>query len=229
MKKLVVVAALIAAVTGAAHAADPVVMPPVVVEPDLFDWSGLYVGGFVGGGMASFPTVSSPSTHPLDAFDPISASGWLIGGQIGGDWQIDNVIVGVVAEGAWAGIDGSIVTADPEWQASLDWYAALSAKLGFAVNRAQLYGKAGVAGVGVTLTGIDNVASTTATASNTNLGFLLGAGVEFAVNDRVSIFAEGNWIGTAAANYDITGTGFHSVESVSPGVGVAKIGVNFRM
>src|SRR5687768_1371481 len=77
MKKLLVAAVLVGSTAGFAQAADPIMAHPVVVAPDLFDWTGFYVGGQVGvlAGSASYV---APNVAPTVVPFPTS-TGFLAG------------------------------------------------------------------------------------------------------------------------------------------------------
>ncbi len=230
MIRLVLGAVVAAAgMSSAVMAADLIVDEPIAeAAVASYDWTGFYAGAAVGGIWGSFESVSGPATHQLEDFDPLEGSGWTAGVDAGYDWQMDSFILGINGEVNWTNLSAEFVSADPEWQASLDWYAALTAKAGFAADQIQFYGKAGLAVGGMTLTGIDNAVVTEATATNTNVGWVAGIGAEVAATDSLSIFAEYEHIDLGAADYDITGTGFNAVESMSATADVFKVGLRFR-
>lgn len=235
MQKIVLVVLLASTgFVGQALAADLIVSSPepVAVSKDVFDWSGFYAGGQVGWATATFTSESEPATHQLDDFDPMEGSGWIAGLSAGFNHQLDNgFVLGIEGEVNWTDLSAEIVTSDPEWHANLDWYAALSAKAGVAAGKALFYGKAGVAVAGVTLSGADNVApaNSPVEASNTPFGAIVGVGAEVAVSDSFSLFAEADWVGLQAKDYDLTGTGYTAVESTDVGVGIIKVGAHFHM
>lgn len=228
----VALGAVVAAVamSSAVMAADLIVEEPIAdLAVASYDWTGFYAGAALGGIWGSFDSVSGPATHPMDLVTPLDGSGWMAGVDAGYDWQMDSFILGINGEVNWTNLSAEFVDlADEEFHASLDWYAALTAKAGFAADQIQFYGKAGLAVGGMTLTGVDNVAVTEATATNTNVGWIAGVGAEVAATDVLSIFVEYEHIDLGAADYDITGTGFHAVESMSATADVFKVGLHFR-
>ena len=126
VKKFLLGALGLAAMATSASAADlaarPVYKaPPPVIAP-VFNWTGFYVGGELGGkwGQTNWTTTSNsdfPGTI-VDAsfrrnYDP---SGFQAGGYAGYNWQITNWVVGLEGSGAWtsntasaAGIPGCTI------------------------------------------------------------------------------------------------------------------------
>jgi len=73
---------------------------PVTYVP-FFTWNGAYVGlnaGY-GWGDTSGTLFAAPGNF--------NVSGGLAGGQIGGNYQFNNIVLGVEADYQWADIDGS--------------------------------------------------------------------------------------------------------------------------
>jgi outer membrane immunogenic protein len=161
MKKLLLAAVgLVALGVGApASAADMPVKaaPPPPVAP-IHNWTGLYVGGHAGyaWGRSDGNLTFDLGAGPLAGiFDPshrtIDANGWLAGGQIGFNYQVDSLVFGLEADASWTNLkgSGSFNTADGfmNWaiQNRLDWFGTVRGRVGFAVNNILLYGTAGVA------------------------------------------------------------------------------------
>src|SRR5450631_4839435 len=91
--------------SGLAHAAD---MPDVVVAPRvLWSWTGLYLGGHVGGGLGTsqFSDSAGPSIYGGNVRTPAA----LAGGQIGFNWQVPNTsfVLGVEADASALSADGT--------------------------------------------------------------------------------------------------------------------------
>src|SRR3982750_4098705 len=82
---------------AAAMAADmPVKAPPIVAA--AYDWSGVYVGVHAGygGGMKDW------DARTID----FVARGFLAGGQVGINKQINSLVFGLELDGSWADING---------------------------------------------------------------------------------------------------------------------------
>jgi outer membrane immunogenic protein len=91
---------------SSAHAADlpsphaPPPVAPVAYAPPVYNWSGIYVGG---AGFAS-SSWSDPFTGANNTF---SKDGFIGGGQIGANWQINVLVLGIEGDFDWTGLKGS--------------------------------------------------------------------------------------------------------------------------
>jgi outer membrane immunogenic protein len=85
----------------------PMKAPPVATP--LYDWSGLYVGVFGGGGWGNHNIINGTGTAtPFANYTATYPSqGGLAGGEAGYNVQSGNVVVGIEATGFWSDIKGS--------------------------------------------------------------------------------------------------------------------------
>ena len=81
----------------------PAPVAPVMYAPPVYNWTGIYVGGNLGGGFAN-SSWSDPFTGANDTFNK---GGFIGGGQIGGNLQYNWLVVGVEGDFDWTGIKGS--------------------------------------------------------------------------------------------------------------------------
>jgi outer membrane immunogenic protein len=208
----------------AANAADlppaqPVYKAPPAYAPPQFSWTGFYIGGNLGGGWNQGNVTDSVfgvnfSNHSNAAF--------LGGGQVGVNYQINSFVIGAEADFDWFAnnnnsgngttvVFGGVPTT-LRVSANDRWLTTLAARFGVAVDHALFYGKAGGGWVGAGNFAVTNVgtgASVALSNSNTNSGWLLGAGIEYAFTQ--------NW--TAKLEYDFLGLNNASYTVVVPGVG----------
>src|SRR5690349_10988437 len=126
MKKLLLAAVLMGAATGFAQAADPP-MEPIIVAPDLFDWSGFYVGAHVGGvwGNVGNEFDVDPPGPAFTTQPAFGLSGWVAGVQAGANMQSGRFVLGIEGRVAWvgatgndAGLSGVVDTLNTRWSAS---------------------------------------------------------------------------------------------------------------
>ena len=131
-------------------------------------------------------------------------SGFIGGGQLGVNYQFSNIVLGAEWDFDWTSLDatgnGRFVPGIGTLQESANtrWISTLAARFGVVLNNgASLYGKAGGAWVdnNATITNLNTGASIS--ASNRNSGWVVGAGVEWAI--------AGNW--SAKPEYDFRPTG----------------------
>jgi outer membrane immunogenic protein len=69
--------------------------------PPPFRWSGLYIGGNVGGGWATATLTDNFTGANFDT----DHSGFIGGGQLGFNYQIRNLILGAEWDFDWASLD----------------------------------------------------------------------------------------------------------------------------
>jgi outer membrane immunogenic protein len=147
------------------------VKAPVYTAPG-FNWTGFYVGINGGGAWGR-----SEWSNPNGATD-FRASGGLIGGTAGYNWQAGRLVYGLEGDIDWSSVKG---TGDATACAPIgcdfknNWLGTARGRIGYAFERVLPYVTGGLA-VG------DLKASTTlGSSSETKAGWTAGAGVEVAV------------------------------------------------
>lgn len=168
--------------SGTAQAADLSVAPlykaPPVVATPVYNWSGFYLGVNGGGGW---------STSHWDGAGSITGSGGVVGGTAGINWQTGHAVFGLEGDIDWANIKGTATS--PTCLAGCttqnDWLATARGRAGYAFDRFLPFVTGGLA-VG------DIKASTPglAGASQTNAGWTVGGGLEFALSNNWTAKAE---------------------------------------
>ena len=148
--------------------------PPRIVPPPapifVYNWTGFYVGGNLGGAWASGTLTDSFTGASLSD----SKSGFIGGGQVGFNYQITNFVIG--AEWDFDGTSlnasrtGGFVTAS----ANTNWVTTVAARFGVAAGSWLFYGKAGGGWVNNHATVTNNLTGASLSASNTNSGWLAG-------------------------------------------------------
>jgi outer membrane immunogenic protein len=136
----------------------------------------------------------------------------VVGGQIGYRWQTAGWVFGLDAQGDWADLDGSNVSAFiPAWtnHSKIDALGLFTGQVGYAWNNVMWYVKGGAA---VTDDKFQGLVTTRGTlfdsARETRWGGTVGAGVEVG-------FAP-NW--SVAVEYDHLFMGNHAITTTSAGV-----------
>ena len=163
------------ATAGFAAAADlPVKARPYVAAP-AFSWTGIYVGANVGyawGRTTGTAGIAAPAVGHFDI------NGWQAGGQIGGNYQIQNWVLGIEADYQWADIDGSATVGAVTDSARVRSYGTLRGRVGYAWDRWMAYGTGGWAFDARTRY---SFVTPVALSGNHDLnGWAAGAGVEYA-------------------------------------------------
>lgn len=180
------------------------------------DWSGCYVGGSAGVGVGNGDTGDKPfTTGPFAGtgaswnsagapHESISSEGsGLVAGLLGGcDMQaaLDSatLVFGVAADISAAGIAAngqSALSSDTHVDMDVDWTATLRARAGIAVGNALFFASGGLAAADMTLRASD--LSTTPSTGTMDIsqsgwqgGWVVGAGVEWRINERWSASLE---------------------------------------
>jgi outer membrane immunogenic protein len=185
---------------GSAFAADlPMFEAPVEPLPvPAFSWTGFYVGaagGYAwGNGEVNFFGIGAPGDEEVDS------DGWMIGPFVGYQYQWRNVVFGVEGDLEWTDIDGDDDDGDGfDVGVDIDWQGSLRGRLGYAFDRALIYGTGGFSLAGVDTEGPGGGGDDDGDGS-TEWGWNIGAGLDFAVTDRV--FVRGEYRYTNLSDFD---------------------------
>lgn len=159
------------AVTSAAAADLPRGMPPTKAPafiPAAYSWNGFYLGINGGGAWGK-----SDWSGTGGSADP---SGGLVGVTAGYNWQSGQWVFGLEADIDWASIKGSTACGAFTCETKNNWLGTARGRVGWAFDRVMPYitGGAAFGNVKATQFGIGS-------ASDTNVGWTVGAGIEAAV------------------------------------------------
>lgn len=241
MKRIAAATALLALSAMGALAADmpqPVHPGLVVAPPSAYDWSGVYIGANVGYGTSAADVNSisfegNPSGIPAFTID---GSGMLAGLTVGFNQQMDNIVIGVEGDYSWADISGD--TFDNTYNfgvtTTVNSFATLRGRLGFAMDSAMLYATAGLA-YGTIKGQLDDVypgpTTVTTTDTATAFGWTAGLGAEIGVTDAISLKAEALYydLGDETYNFYEGGGGWNPATAETSTTGwLGRIGANMR-
>jgi outer membrane immunogenic protein len=162
MKRLVFATLGLAAMLSPALAADmPQRMPPAPYKSPAmlpFNWGGAYAGLNLGGGVSD-------------------VGGVIFGGQLGYNWQVNQLVFGVETDIQFSGQDDTSIIAGVAVKQELDWFGTFRGRIGYAMwDRWLPYFTGGLAYGGRT------VSTPGFSASDTSIGWALGVGVDYAIN-----------------------------------------------
>ena len=208
--------------TGAASAADlasrPYTKAPAYMEP-LFNWTGFYVGGHIGGAWTNEQFINNGTGAPFGDLSPGEGfrqrkSGIMGGAQIGYNWQANNYVFGM--EGTISGLDNKGSFTNNVFGAGLDdqfsWRANVLAtvvgRAGFAVQNNLFYIKGGYAGVNNRLSVVDNNPNpSTGSGGQTHWanGWTVGAGWEYGITRNWIVGLEYNYAAFGSQTYQLGG------------------------
>jgi outer membrane immunogenic protein len=185
-----------------------------VYAPPPFSWTGFYIGGNLGGGWGRGNVVDS--LFGANYTNGNSAT-FVGGGQVGGNYQIGSFVIGAEADFDWMANNnnsgngttvpiGGVPTV-LRVSANDRWETTLAARFGWAMDHSLFYGKVGGGWVGAGNFAVTNVgtgASVAVSNSNTNVGWLLGAGFEYAFTQNWTTKVEYDYLALNNANYSVT-------------------------
>jgi outer membrane immunogenic protein len=232
------------AIPVAASAADlkpaPVYTKAPMVAP-VFSWTGFYIGGNLGGAWAHRNVTDS--LFGLNFSNGTNNGVFIGGGQIGGNYQFNNFVVGVEGSFDWAANNNNTTTGivvpglggnTIQVTSNNTWITTLAGRLGVAYDRVLFYGKGGGAWVGnnsFTVTNVTTGASITGSNSNTTSGWLAGAGIEWAFANSWTLKFEYDYIGLSGRTFTVpAGSPFLVGDTFTTGnsnIQMATVGVNF--
>ena len=214
--KLCLATTMLASVPAISNAADAVRGPVYRAPPPIpfYNWSGFYGGAHLGVGWSDG--------------DGSGSTGFLGGGQVGYNYQINQWVLGLEADIAGTTIKdsasatvvgpGAILTARAD--ASLDWVSTLAPRFGYAVDRWLVYSKVGGAWAHASATasaGINGMGFGSVSVDQTVSGWVLGIGAEYALRD--------NWTAKIEYNMMDFGSGGPFADDKFH---VLKAGINYR-
>jgi outer membrane immunogenic protein len=226
MKRLLFAAAGLFALAAPAVAADvraPTYKAPPPPAPiaQVYNWTGFYVGGHVGGAFAGNNTLSGNDGR------------FLGGGQIGFDYQFaPNWVAGIEGQYSWLGGNNNSggLAFVPAGLATLDnrGIGSVTGRLGYTWGPVLAYAKGGYAVVdrdlGVTQAGVPVPFTTTGRGKD---GYTIGAGLEYMFAPNWSAKTEYQYYNFGKTTFTagppaIVGTSFKNDEHT------VKAGVNYR-
>lgn len=235
MKTALLTFASVLALSSGAFAADAIVEP----APDVFSWTGGYIGVFGGitagdrdysvdldgidDGEIPGGEVEIEAVGDSDIGASISNSGGLAGLVVGYDYQFNNFVIGGYADIAYSG-DRAEISLDADGigsidvSSNLDYLGTVQARAGVAVDRALLYAHGGFA-YGQMSYDIDLDAGGLGSADldlddQDKTGYVVGAGVEYAFTNNVSFQTEYSFVDLGEDELSFDGTALPIEEDV---------------
>jgi len=234
-----------------ARAADLPVAPAAARSyvPAIYDWTGVYFGGQVGGGMLQDTVTATATvvetTGTQTRYSPFSVVG---GGQVGLNFEMTPLVVGFEADWLASNISGSqnapsIVAGAVRSTSSPHWYAMATGRIGYAADDMLFYAKGGAAFMNVKYDaallaapgGVVPPGAVTSISSLTDnrAGFTVGAGFEYALNEALSLRGEYDFLDFGSKSYTFplttpAGAGVLAPFSISSNTHLFLAGFNYR-
>jgi outer membrane immunogenic protein len=233
---------------GPAVAADlaprPYVKAPPPMVAAIYDWSGFYLGINGGGGSSRdcwTATSSNGVALPNVSEGCHSATGGMVGGQIGYRWQAASWVFGVEGQGDWADLKGSnpsqIALIPYNNQTKVDAIGLLTGQVGYAWDNVLLYVKGGAAVTDNKYTSFFPVGNVFAAAgvpfnaaTDTRWGGTVGTGLEvsFAPNWSVGVEYDHLFMGNPNITFPASGIAVGRTDNIGQGIDMGTVRVNYR-
>jgi outer membrane immunogenic protein len=206
----------------------PAPTAPVAYAPAaVYSWTGFYIGGHVGAGFAN-SSWSDPLSGGNNSFNN---AGFLGGGQVGANYQLNMLVLGVEGDFSWTGLGLKGQGTDSignTINSTTNWTSTVTGRVGAAFDRLLIYGKGGVA-FAQDNSGFTDVFGNNASTTFMRTGWTVGAGIEYALTN--------NW--TARIEYDYLGFGSQSLNfatattpsytsNANLNIQEIKAGINFK-
>lgn len=226
----------------------PVAAAPASTAAPM-NWTGFYLGGNMGGGWSfgnwSDPFGSAPSgvggTNIAGFGDTTQATGPLGGGQIGANWQTGPWVFGAQADAAVTNMRGENTCFSGiggiNCQHAVNFLGTITGRVGYAWDRSLAYVKGGGAWTDTTYNLLGNTADKrtilalgTGSTSLTEWGWTLGGGLEYALTDHWTAFAEYDYIGIGSVTVPFPTVARINSQSINvkQSVDFFKLGVNYK-
>ncbi|MGL5168511.1 MAG: carbohydrate porin [Afipia sp.] len=194
----------------------------------VFDWSGLYVGGHVGYSGGDFGSGTNPL--PLQGiFFPHSITGLIGGFQAGYNLQLpNNWVLGVEADiSSPSPLDRPKIVPAP-FNTTFDYFSTARGRVGYAFGTWLPYVTGGLAWGRTHVDLNDADGDIIGMKARMHLGWVAGAGLEFALGGNWSGKVEYNYIDLGARTYGLGDVPLPDVR-VDPQVHAIKLGLNYRL
>lgn len=220
---------------------------PAEPVPVAFDWTGPYIGGFLGAawGTTNWTFRLPTSSVPAASVNPLFA-GLLGGGGLGYNYQIGKFILGLEGDFGWTNAKGGRPCPNSFFFSCEDdvhWLSTVTGRVGAVTfDRLLWYVKGGLAlgeiaangrcntdsqpivgGGGALLNAGCPAQGTTKTAT----GWTIGLGGEFALTNNWSVKAETSYFDLGSASYTFDGLNATPVDIRRQGF-ISRIGLNYR-
>jgi outer membrane immunogenic protein len=167
------------------------------------NWSGLYAG--VHGGVGAGSVQGG------------SASGGLIGGQVGFNAQADRIVLGVEGDVTSSGFEHRGFNGGGQ-TFKQKWVGTVRGRVGYAADQVLIYGTAGGAGASNQLRDVSGK------AEQRTVGWVVGAGAEARLTDRIGLRAEVLHYALGTATFTTPAAIYRADNRVN----VLRAGVNYR-
>jgi len=241
MKKFLLAGAALVAMAGAAAAADlprkSAAPAPYVPAHPAFTWTGFYVGLNAGYGFSHTDNADYAGNAGYAALAPavplqykLGRDGFVGGGQVGYNQQFGAFVAGLETDIQYTDFRKRASDALGTARAEQNYLGTVRGRLGYAgFDRTLLYVTGGLAYGDTKLSTTVNALPAFASKNDTNVGYALGAGVEYAFTNNITGKLE--YLYTNLGDTKVTvadGAGNAAVLKAKNEASIVRVGVNYK-
>jgi outer membrane immunogenic protein len=187
-----------------------------------YDWTGIYIGANAGYGFATASTTATFSGSSITSSENLS--GFVGGGQLGGNYQIGSLVIGLEADFDYSAQSHTASAGIFSATESIPWIGTLRGRIGYAIGRALIYGTAGAAegkfSSTVSANGFGSISG-----SRTHAAWTAGGGIEVGLTGNLSARLEYLYLDTGNINL---GTAFGVTVTGRVQDNLVRAGLNWR-
>ncbi len=228
---------------------------PARADPAI-NWSGFYIGGTVGGGMAALPVTDMDNFDPFLNGPSLKSAGWVGGVHAGYNWQFaPSFLVGIEGDFNWSNFKASDTSClgfcnAPNFDhfvasSQLDSFSSFRARFGLTSDRTLVYVtggpayghiKASLAQLACSNCSNPGSVEFLASDSSNHWGVAVGAGVEYALTENWILRGEYMHLDFSAKNFlfasgtlpiNPLSTGFRASSTAT--AEIARVGVSYKL
>lgn len=242
MKPALLAVLALSLTSASAIAADLEAPMRAPLPPPPFIWTSCYGGGQAGGGFGQKDLNDSAAiVSAISGFTSanLNISGYMLGGQVGCDYQFaSNWVAGIEGSATGGNIGANIGVATPglpgdsaTFKETTDLLTSVTARVGYAWNNWLFYGKGGAAWASDRYSAFDVLATYDFEGSETRFGWTAGAGLEWAFSDIWSVRLEYDYYGFGTRSVTVIDnvSGTAGPLDIRQNIQVIKLGFNLHV
>jgi len=211
---------------------------PVMTVAPVFSWTGLYAGVNGGYGFSANGSKVKSSVYAARPGRPGRSvrsdrkGGFVGGGQLGYNYQIGSVVVGLETDINYADLRQRVNAGRYDARTRVNWFGTVRPRIGFLpTERLMVFGTGGLAYGDVSTKAERGAVNFVRSGkdSKVRVGWTLGGGLEYALTDNVSLKGEYDYVDLGSKKLRLAGVG-----GVSDGASrktqfhVIRAGLNYR-
>ena len=180
---------------------------PAYTAPRTYNWNGIYAGIHSGAAFDRFDGAAKKSRNEV-----------LLGGQLGYNMQLGNMVFGMEGDMSMNGLSSSSKRRGAGTSADMRYVSTLKARAGVAFDRVLVYGTGGLA--------YGNMKASDGLLSKTKskLGYVVGAGAEYGITNNLTAKLEYNYVSLGKQNFQFGG----NRTRIGVTEHLVKAGLNYR-